>query len=55
MLFGVEAPAVSPTTKEPADGSHPRVTVSGLDVVDGAPTGLWRTASRETRQDGSAM
>lgn len=41
MLFGVEAPAVRPTTTGPVAGSHARVIDSRFAVVDGMPTGRW--------------
>ena len=55
MLFGVEAPAVRPTTTVPFGGSHPRDVSSMPEVVDGAPTGRWRISSPDSRHSGSAM
>src|SRR5262249_22411173 len=57
MLFGVEAPAVRPTTIGPSTGSQSRDAISTNDGF-GAPagrTGRWRMAVGERRPSGSAM
>src|SRR6188472_3115269 len=55
MLLGVEAPAVSPMVSGEVPGSQWWEISSARTVVDGAPTGRWRTSPADTRHSGSAM
>ena len=54
MLFGVDAPAVSPTMTGPS-GSQSRVTTSGTFAVEATPIGRCRISLADIRHSRSAM